>query len=507
MSYALDGGVTQPTGSFANVSAGNHTITVSDENNCIYTIGFNMINPPKLTLALTSQTNVQCNGLSTGSVIVAASGGSPGYTYSLVSEPPSGPGAVVTGNLISNMRVGSYTIRVIDANGCSAELAVTISQPNAPTASAGNDAIICEAETYALTGSSATHALSMNWLSNGTGYFNNSGTLNPVYTPGASDIANGSVTLMLTISQGLSCPSITDAMVLKISRKALVNAGADAAINEDSLFTVSKATVQFANSVMWTTNGLGTLLNPGTLTPTYKPAPHETGLITLTLSAGSADPCGPITDQMMLTVKHVNHPPVAIHDIYAGSENQTLEENVLPNDADIDNDRITVNPQPLQTTAHGSLLLSPNGDFSYKPVIDFIGTDTFIYQLCDNGIPSLCDTAKVTIVITKDENCPVYIPNSFSPNGDGVHDTFKIRCIYNYENPVIEVYNRWGNLVYKKEHYGDIDYWGSEADAWWNGWSDNKLTLGSKELPVGTYYYVVKLDKTKALTGFLFLSK
>jgi gliding motility-associated-like protein len=110
-------------------------------------------------------------------------------------------------------------------------------------------------------------------------------------------------------------------------------------------------------------------------------------------------------------------------------------------------------------------------------------------------------------VITKDENCPVYIPNSFSPNGDGVHDTFKIRCIYNYENPVIEVYNRWGNLVYKKEHYGDIDYWGSEADAWWNGWSDNKLTLGSKELPVGTYYYVVKLDKTKALTGFLFLSK
>lgn len=140
-------------------------------------------------------------------------------------------------------------------------------------------------------------------------------------------------------------------------------------------------------------------------------------------------------------------------------------------------------------------------------MIDFIGTDTFIYQLCDNGIPSLCDTAKVTIVIRKDENCPVYIPNSFSPNGDGVHDTFKIRCIYNYENPVIEVYNRWGNLVYKKEHYGDIDYWGSESDAWWNGWSDHKLTLGSKELPVGTYYYVVKLDKTKALTGFLFLSK
>jgi gliding motility-associated-like protein len=507
ISYALDGGLSQLTGSFANVSAGNHTITVSDENNCIYTIGFNMINPPQLTLALTSQTNVQCNGLSTGSVIVAAAGGSSGYTYSLASEPPAGSSAVVTGNMISNMEVGNYTIRVTDANGCSADLAINISQPKAVTASAGNDAIICEAETYALVGSSATNAVSINWLSNGTGYFNNSSTLNPVYTPGASDISNGSVTLTLNVSQGVSCPSITSAVVLKISRKAVVNAGADAVINEDSIFTVSKAAVQFANSVMWTTNGLGTLQNPGTLTPTYKPALHETGLITLTLTAGSANPCGPITDQMILTIKHVNHPPVAVADKYEGKEFQTLEGNLLPNDLDIDGDHLRVDTKPVKAPAHGTLEMLPNGDFTYKPSIDFMGTDTFVYQVCDDGVPSMCASTTVTIVLSKDDSCPVYVPNSFSPNGDGTHDNFKVRCLYNYENPVIEIYNRWGNLVFKKDHYGNIDYWGSETEAWWNGWSDNKLTLGTKELPVGTYYYVLKLDKTKALTGFLFLNK
>jgi len=76
-----------------------------------------------------------------------------------------------------------------------------------------------------------------------------------------------------------------------------------------------------------------------------------------------------------------------------------------------------------------------------------------------------------------------------------------------FENPIIEIFNRWGNKVYKKDHYGNVDYWGSEADAWWDGRSDNKLTIGNQDLPVGTYFYVFKLNSTKILTGFIFLNK
>jgi len=208
-----------------------------------------------------------------------------------------------------------------------------------------------------------------------------------------------------------------------------------------------------------------------------------------------------------ITVNPVNNPPVAMADNFDAKENQRLEGNILGNDFDIDGDEIILNTIPAQDPMHGTLVLSANGDFIYQPIIDFMGTDSFIYQICDNGNPSLCSTAIVTIVVSKDESCEVFVPNSFSPDGDGIHDSFKIRCLYNFDNPIIEIYNRWGNLVFKKDHYGNVDYWGSEGDAWWNGRSDNKLNIGNEELPVGTYYYVLKLNNIKALTGFLFLNK
>ena len=131
LNYSLDGATSKPTGSFQNVVPGNHSVTVSDANNCIYTINFNVNNPPLLTLALTNQTDVLCNSASSGSILVAALGGSPGYSYSVASEPTGVSSAVVTGNMISNMKSGNYIIRVTDASGCSADLAVLISQPAA----------------------------------------------------------------------------------------------------------------------------------------------------------------------------------------------------------------------------------------------------------------------------------------------------------------------------------------------------------------------------------------
>jgi hypothetical protein len=82
-----------------------------------------------------------------------------------------------------------------------------------------------------------------------------------------------------------------------------------------------------------------------------------------------------------------------------------------------------------------------------------------------------------------------------------------VRCLYNYDNPEIKIYNRWGNLVFVKDHYGDVAVWGSEVDAWWNGRSNQKWNVTEAELPVGTYYYILKLDGSKVLTGFLYLNR
>jgi gliding motility-associated-like protein len=218
------------------------------------------------------------------------------------------------------------------------------------------------------------------------------------------------------------------------------------------------------------------------------------------------------TATINITVTPVNDPPVAVDDNFTGKENTKVEGNVLrPNPTNPDTDpkglTLTTDTIPVRSPAHGKVVLAPNGDFSYQPVIDFLGTDSFIYQICNSATPSLCSTATVTIVIAKDDSCNVFVPSVFSPNGDGIHDYFQVRCLYNYDNPEMQIYNRNGNLIFKKNHYGNLDFWGSEDQAFWNGRSQNKMNVINDELPVGTYYYILKLGNGKVLTGFIFLAK
>jgi len=111
------------------------------------------------------------------------------------------------------------------------------------------------------------------------------------------------------------------------------------------------------------------------------------------------------------------------------------------------------------------------------------------------------------VVLPQVETCEIFVPNVFTPNADGIHDYFEIQCLGNYENPEIQIYNRDGNLLFKKNHYGNLDYWGSKDQAFWNGHSENKMNYGGGELPVGTYYYILKPGNGKVLTGFVFLGR
>ncbi len=89
--------------------------------------------------------------------------------------------------------------------------------------------------------------------------------------------------------------------------------------------------------------------------------------------------------------------------------------------------------------------------------------------------------------------------NEFSPNDDGVNDNLVINCIENYPNNRLEIYNRWGNLVYKKQNYNN------EFDGTSNGRS---VVNGTEKLPVGTYYYVLDLgDGNKPKAGWIYINR
>ena len=195
-----------------------------------------------------------------------------------------------------------------------------------------------------------------------------------------------------------------------------------------------------------------------------------------------------------------NSPPVVTANPVATWANTPVNGEVTATDTDGDALVFTITSDP----AYGTVILTIDGAYTYTPEFNYVGGDSFNITVNDGrgGIV----TVTVTVSVEEASDCEVFIPNGFSPNGDGIHDYFRITCLDKYENPVIEIYNRWGNLVYKIEHYGDIGFWGSEFKAFWDGKANQSWSSSKGVLRSGTYYYVLKLDN-RLKTGSVFINK
>ena len=130
--------------------------------------------------------------------------------------------------------------------------------------------------------------------------------------------------------------------------------------------------------------------------------------------------------------------------------------------------------------------IEPNGDVVI-PQGAPAGEYTLTYNLCMKDHPTICDEAKVKIVILEDK--PLVIHNGISANADGQNDGFTIENIEGYPKNNLKIFNRWGVLVYEKDGYTN-----SES---FEGYSNGRATMnaGSK-LPQGTYYYILEYQDT-----------
>ncbi|MBL4709105.1 MAG: T9SS type A sorting domain-containing protein, partial [Flavobacteriales bacterium] len=115
------------TATNTNLSAGTYTVTLSDANGCSSTNSAILTEPTALSASISSSTNVGCNGGSTGSATVGASGGTAPYTYLW-----SNAGTTTTN---ANLSAGTYTVTLSDANGCSSTSSAILTEPTALSAS------------------------------------------------------------------------------------------------------------------------------------------------------------------------------------------------------------------------------------------------------------------------------------------------------------------------------------------------------------------------------------
>ena len=101
--------------------------------------------------------------------------------------------------------------------------------------------------------------------------------------------------------------------------------------------------------------------------------------------------------------KGLNNPPVGGADHFVMESEGTITASIISNDFDPDSDSITINTTPVVEPSNGSITINTDGTFSYTPDVGFLGTDTIFYQICDTGIPALCDTVEITVTIIEDD--------------------------------------------------------------------------------------------------------
>ncbi|MRX38656.1 tandem-95 repeat protein, partial [Flavobacterium sp. LC2016-23] len=102
-------------------------------------------------------------------------------------------------------------------------------------------------------------------------------------------------------------------------------------------------------------------------------------------------------------------------------------------------------------------------------------------------------------------SCKLKIFNAVSLNGDEKNERFYIQGIECYPNNTVQIFNRWGVLVFEREHYDN-------KDIVFKGFSEGRTTVKeSNGLPEGTYYYIVRYSdntsKPKEEAGYLYLTK
>ena len=306
--------------SAADITAGSVTLTLTAVGNppCANATSSKTLTFINATTAVAGSIITTCS--TTGAVNITT--GSSATNQSSVVWSSSGTGTFANATSLTTC---IYTPSAADISTGSLTLTLT-SFGNAPcgnvtssktlninpqtTAVAGSAITICSSAgaVNITAGSSATNQTSITWTSSGTGSFANATSLTTcTYNPSAADITAGSVTLTLTAVGNASCGNATSFKTLTIITAATAIAGTAittcASAGALNITAGSSATNQ--TSVVWSSNGDGTFVNPTSLTTcTYTPGAADitAGSVTLTLTSFGNAPCGNVTSTKILTI-------------------------------------------------------------------------------------------------------------------------------------------------------------------------------------------------------------
>jgi len=388
-------------------------------------------------------------------------------------------------NNVALVDTGMYFL-IVEINGCSSNPSQTQvyieESPDTPVAE--NDGPYCSQMEIRLFVPNPNPEVLYNWYRASNNALVGSGPI--LIFPAASLSDAGGY---YVIAESESCESAqSNVTEVVVNQESVANAYA----GEDDI--VCEPNYIITGNELTDGAGFWTQVNPAGQTQIVDPSQAETLVRNLEFgenifvwTIGNGACMNQATDTLVIVY---NDDPLATDDIYALEVNEFLDNSVLNNDqanaADFSINNFT-DPE------NGTLIQNSDGTFTYQPNENFVGTDSYSYELCHTFCPENCVEATVFITIGEEAEC--FAPTIMTPNGDGVNDTFTIPCLSNYEGSHMCIFNRWGDEVYRNENYR-------------NEW-DGTYRQDGNSLPSGTYFYILQINdgNNTVLNGYIFIER
>lgn len=440
----------QNTASVDGLYIGIWSVTIADSLGCDTTVSFEVLPFTPIDANLT-YTDVECSADSNATAEVIALGGNIPLTYAWAPEPGSGQGT----NMVGGLYAGDWEVVVSDLTGCDTTLFFTVSESNPIFLM---DTVIVSPECD----DDASGSISVSIGGGNTPYVYQWLDENQDPIPGEidtiiTDITSGTYYINVTDNIGLC--DLTVGFTLESISTLQADAGPDTTYC-DGYGPATLIGVGNGMGSLWM-DVLGNVITFGD-TLTVDPSVGNYGYIyqvtdgictnsdtayVVVLVAPFAD-AG--LDQEIFIEESVEiggDPTGPIGSIYVWMPSETLNDSTIANPVST----------PLETTIYYVIVQDASG--------------------CTN-----IDSVLVSIK-------PKFNPNNgFTPNGDGKNDVWIIGDLTDFPNIEVNVFNRWGQQLFSSKGYSNP----------WDG------TYDGKEVPVGTYYYVIDLKDEKypdAFTG------
>jgi gliding motility-associated-like protein len=376
-----------------NLTAGTYTVLVTDNQGCTQTQLVSISEPTSISVSV-SKSNDSCT-TGSGSISLVTAGGVGPYTYLWSNSQSS---SVITG-----LSGGTFSVTITDSNGCTLDTSASIISTVAPALSVAsfND-VLCFGDS---TGSATVGAIG------GTGPFNFVWQPFGSTAASASGLSAGTYSVIVTGADGCA-----DSIALAINQPLQLLVTCQSA-DENCNYQDGSA---FVNA----SGGIGTY--------NYVWSNSSSGDSIFQLSAGTYSVV--ITDQN------------GCSEMCSVTVNTTATAN-----ADAGTDINIVEGQTAVLYGSGGVYYSwqPASDVACNTCAATVAspsvTTTFVLTVTDSAGCMDVDTIVVFVEIPCDD---IFVPNAFSPNGDGQNDFLYVRgdCI---ETFTFSVYNRWGEKVFQ----------------------------------------------------------